>query len=192
MAKDAYAEAFENNETQKVLEAQEILNNAQSDLKTLRQLKAGTERQQRVNEEQNNQVQQQQPRQSQVIDVKAQEWAERNDWFGQDTIKTAAALALDAELKSEGYDPNEDDFYMEIDKRLASAFTQPSVRAEDNTLQPSQVVSGASRSSPNSGSKVKLSKEDVRLANKWGIPLEQYAAEKLKVTRADGEYTDIT
>lgn len=192
LAKDAYAEAFENNETQKVLEAQEILNNAQSDLKTLRQLKAGTERQQRVNEEQNNQVQQQQPRQSQVIDVKAQEWAERNDWFGQDTIKTAAALALDAELKSEGYDPNEDDFYMEIDKRLASAFTQPSVRAEDNTLQPSQVVSGASRSSPNSGSKVKLSKEDVRLANKWGIPLEQYAAEKLKVTRADGEYTDIT
>ena len=58
--------------------------------------------------------------------------------------------------------------------------------------QPAQVVSGASRSSPSSNKKVKLSKEDVRLANKWGIPLEQYAAEKLKVTQADGEYTVVT
>ncbi len=43
----------------------------------------------------------------------------------------------------------------------------------------------------NSGRKIKLSKEDVNLANKWGIPLEKYAAEKLKVTSADGEYTDV-
>jgi hypothetical protein len=53
------------------------------------------------------------------------------------------------------------------------------------------VVSGSSRSSPTSSKKVKLSKEDVRLANRWNIPLEQYAAEKMKVTQADGEYTDI-
>jgi hypothetical protein len=53
------------------------------------------------------------------------------------------------------------------------------------------VVSGASRSSPTSGKKVKLSKDDVNLAQKWGIPLEQYAAEKLKVSQADGEYTNI-
>jgi len=133
---------------------------------------------------------QQQP-QSTAVDVKAQEWAEQNNWFGEDTIKTAAALALDAELKSEGYNPNDNEFYEEIDKRLEKAFGGSSVRVEENTPQPSQVVSGASRSSQNSRSKVKLSKEDVRLANKWGIPLEQYAAEKLKVTSADGEYTNI-
>jgi hypothetical protein len=52
------------------------------------------------------------------------------------------------------------------------------------------VVAGASRSTPNP-SKVKLTKEDVRLAQNWGIPLEQYAAEKLKVENADGEYTAI-
>jgi hypothetical protein len=61
----------------------------------------------------------------------------------------------------------------------------------------SQVVSGASRtpktsSAGGNGSKrVKLTQEDVRLANKWGIPLEQYAAEKLKVEEADGEYTTV-
>ena len=38
---------------------------------------------------------------------------------------------------------------------------------------------------------MKLTKEDVRLANKWNIPLEQYAQEKLKATSAEGEYTTI-
>ena len=190
MAKEAYLEAFENGEKERVLEAQETLNNAQADLKMLQRMKVNAAKQQQELEAQPEPEVQQQL-QPAAVDVKAQEWAEQNDWFGEDTIKTAAALALDAELKSEGYDPNDNEFYEEIDRRLEKAFGGSSVRVEENTSQPSQVVSGASRSSQNSRSKVKLSKEDVRLANKWGIPLEQYAAEKLKVTTADGEYTNI-
>ena len=193
MAREAYLEAFENGEKEKVLEAQETLNNAQADLKMLQRMKVNAARQQQELEAQEAEPEpqvQQQP-QPTAVDIKAQEWAEKNDWFGDDTIKTAAALALDAELKSEVYDPNDNEFYEEIDRRLEKAFGGSSVRVEENTSQPSQVVSGASRSSQNSRSKVKLSKEDVRLANKWGIPLEQYAAEKLKVTTADGEYTNI-
>ena len=53
------------------------------------------------------------------------------------------------------------------------------------------MVAGGTRSTPSSNKKVKLSKEDVRLANKWNIPLEQYAQEKLKATNAEGEYTTI-
>ena len=193
MAKEAYLEAFDSGEKEKVLEAQETLNNAQADLKMLQRMKVNAAKQQQELEAQEVQSEPQVQQQSQptAVDVKAQEWAEKNDWFGDDTIKTAAALALDAELKSEGYDPNDNEFYEEIDRRLEKAFGGSSVRVEENTSQPSQVVSGASRSSQNSRSKVKLSKEDVRLANKWGIPLEQYAAEKLKVTTADGEYTNI-
>lgn len=190
MAKEVYLEAFENGEKERVLEAQETLNNAQADLKMLQRMKVNAAKQQQELEAQPEPEVQQQL-QPAAVDVKAQEWAEQNDWFGEDTIKTAAALALDAELKSEGYDPNDNEFYEEIDRRLEKAFGGSSVRVEENTSQPSQVVSGASRSSQNSRSKVKLSKEDVRLANKWGIPLEQYAAEKLKVTTADGEYTNI-
>ena len=126
----------------------------------------------------------------------AEEWAAKNSWFGQDNIKTAAALAIDAELKQEGYDPQDEEFYQEINKRINKAFSQnteeTTERVQENPSTPAQVVSGASRLSPSSSSKVKLSKEDVRLAQKWNIPLEQYAAEKLKVSDADGNYTNIT
>ena len=190
LARAAYLEAFDSGDKDKALAAQEALAEAKSELKGIQNWKSKIEKQ----AQQREQIQQpqQQIQRTQTVDPKAQEWAESNEWFGKDTIKTAAALALDAELKNEGYDPNDDEFYEEIDKRLETAFGQTSQRVQDNTKEPAQVVSGSSRSSPTSNKKVKLSKEDVRLANKWGIPLEQYAAEKMKVTQADGEYTNIT
>ncbi len=109
MAKEAYLEAFENGEKERVLEAQETLNNAQADLKMLQRMKVNAAKQQQELEAQPEPEVQQQP-QPTAVDVKAQEWAEQNNWFGEDTIKTAAALALDAELKSEGYDPNDNEF----------------------------------------------------------------------------------
>ena len=193
LARAAYLEAFDSGDKDKALAAQEALTEAKSELKSIQNWKTRLERQVKQKEQEQPQQQVQQPQQqTQAVDPKAQEWAEENEWFGKDTIKTAAALALDAELKNEGYDPNDDEFYEEIDKRLETAFGQTSQRVQDNTKEPAQVVSGSSRSSPTSSKKVKLSKEDVRLANKWGIPLEQYAAEKMKVTQADGEYTNIT
>jgi len=190
LARIAYMEAFEEGDKQKVLQAQEILNDAQADLKIVSMRKQNYSRQQEQQPVEEPVVQQAPP------DPRARDWAAENEWFGQDSIMTAAALAIDAELKEEGYDPNDDYFYNEVDKRLQTAFPQKfgqsEERVQENTSQPAQVVSGTSRSSPNSSKKVKLSKEDVRLANKWGIPLEQYAAEKLKVTQADGEYTVVT
>jgi hypothetical protein len=198
LARQAYMEAFEEGDKEKVLNAQEILNNAQADLKTVQTYKNNLAQKLKQKEDQVEVTPQSAQVQQPAYDPKANEWAERNQWFGQDTVKTAAALALDAELKEQGYNPNDEEFYEEIDRRLEVAFSQASDRVQETegqsnsgTSQPAQVVSGASRSSPSAGKKVKLSKEDVRLANKWGIPLEQYAAEKLKVTSADGEYTNI-
>ena len=196
LAREAYMEAFEEGNKEKVLESQEILNSAQADLKTVQRYKVNINN--KIQQENKTEPETQTNQPSQAFDPKAQDWASKNSWFGEDTAKTAAALALDAELKGEGYDPNDDEFYEEIDQRLEKSFGQTSNRVQETeeqnnsgTSQPAQVVSGASRSSPNSGKKVKLSKEDVRLATKWGIPLEQYAAEKLKVTQADGEYTNV-
>ena len=198
LARQAYMEAFEEGDKEKVLNAQEILNNAQADLKTVQTYKNNLAQKLKQKENQVEVTPQSAQVQQPAYDPKANEWAERNQWFGQDTVKTAAALALDAELKEQGYNPNDEEFYEEIDRRLEVAFGQASNRVQETegqsnsgTSQPAQVVSGASRSSPSAGKKVKLSTEDVRLANKWGIPLEQYAAEKLKVTSADGEYTNI-
>jgi len=194
LARQVYLEAFEEGNKERLLQAQEALNDAQADLKTVGSAKLNYEESpQEVQPREEVQLQPQQ-----AFDPKAQEWATENEWFGKDTIRTAAALAIDAELKGEGYSPDDEEFYTEIDRRLQNAFPKNYERVQEteaevasNTSQPAQVVSGASRSSPTSSRKVKLSKEDVRLAQKWNIPLEQYAAEKLKVTQADGEYTTV-
>mgnify|MGYP003150589696 FL=1 len=202
LARAAYATAHEEGNSEKILKAQEFLNDAQNDLKTLNVTKAqfkdvapqAQPQQPQYTQEQLQQLQQQQ-QQSQV-DPLAAEWSQKaeNKWFGQDRVMTAAALALDADLKEQGFDPSDPDFYNEIDSRLRTEFphkfaTKESVQEQPS--QPAQVVAGASRSTPSSNKKVKLTKEDVRLANNWGIPLEQYAAEKLKVQNSDGEYTAI-
>jgi hypothetical protein len=194
LARSAYMEAFEEGDKERVLKAQEMLNEAQNDLKAVSSAKIEYEEQPEAAPVQ--QEPQYQPQVQPQNDPMAEEWAAKNSWFGQDNVKTAAALAIDAELKGEGYDPRDEEFYQEIDNRLKKAFS-PSVgeteeRVQESSSTPAQVVSGSSRLSPSSSNKVKLSKEDVRLAQKWNIPLEQYAAEKLKVSDADGSYTNIT
>ena len=192
LAREVYLEAFEEGEKEKLLNAQEMLNEAQSDLKQVTNAKAhyATQAQQPV-----AQPAARQPVAQPETDPKAEEWVSNNEWFGKDNIMTAAALAIDAELKNEGYDPNDNEFYKEINNRIKNTFPQKfgevQERVQENTSTPAQVVSGGSRSSPSSRKKIKLSQEDLRLAEKWNIPLETYAAQKLKVVQADGEYTNI-
>jgi len=193
LAKEVYLEAFDEGEKEKLLNAQEMLNEAQGDLRAVNSAKARYAQQAQQAVEQPV-VQQQQVPQA-VSDPKAEQWASDNDWFGKDNVMTAAALAIDAELKSEGYDPSDNDFYQEIDNRIKTSFPhkfeEDKERVQETTSSPAQVVSGSSRSSPSSRKKIKLSQEDLRLAQKWNIPLETYAAQKLKVHQADGDYTDI-
>ena len=193
LARAVYTEAFEEGDKERVLKAQEMLNDAQIDLKSVTAAKNNYPEIEDVPQQAQPQPQQQ-VRQQPANDPRAEDWASKNDWFGKDNVMTAAALAIDAELKGEGYDPQDQDFYQEIDNRLKQAFPQKlgesQERVQENTSQPAQVVSGGSRSSSSSSRKVKLSKEDVALAQKWDIPLEKYAAEKLKVDDSDG-YTNI-
>jgi len=191
LARSSYADAFEAQDKDKLLKAQEALNEAQTDLKNVAVTKSRFA-------QQPVQKQVQQPVQQRPVqaDQKAIDWQADNDWFGKDNVMTASALAIDAELKNEGYSPMDEDFYSEINNRIRAAFpnkfeSKPAQNERnDGTSSPSQVVAGGSRSSPNP-KKVKLSQEDVRLASKWGIPLEQYAAEKMKVTKSEGDYTTI-
>ena len=192
LARASYQEAFEGGHKEKLLAAQEALNEAQIDLKTLGATKYQLENQpapQPIPAQQQQAVQQ-------GPDPKAEEWAAKNEWFGPDRIMTASALAIDAELKAEGYDPSDNDFYNEINKRMVTAFPhkfqgEAIKERTAETSKPAQVVSGSSRTSRSSKNKVKLTKEDVRLAQKWGIPLEKYAQEKQKTVQADGEYTTV-
>jgi hypothetical protein len=193
LAKEVYLEAFDEGEKEKLLNAQEMLNEAQGDLRAVNSAKARYAQQAQQAVEQPVAQEQQAPQA--VSDPKAEQWASDNDWFGKDNVMTAAALAIDAELKNEGYDPSDNDFYQEINNRIKTSFPhkfeEDKERVQETTSSPAQVVSGSSRSSPSSRKKIKLSQEDLRLAQKWNIPLETYAAQKLKVHQADGDYTDI-
>ena len=195
LARNAYKSAHEEGDSAKILQAQEFLNEAQNDLKSLTATKQQFE-QQPVRQ----QVQQPQYQPQPTPDPRAAEWAQKNEWFGSDQVMTAASLAIDGQLKEEGFNPTDPEYYTEIDRRLKETFPHKfaaqaapveEVRQQVEASKPAQVVAGASRSSPGSSKKVKLSKEDIRLANKWDIPLEQYALEKQKSEQADGEYTTI-
>ena len=191
LARNVYKSAHEEGDSTKILQAQEFLNEAQNDLKSLSATKQQFE-QRPVQQPQAVQQPQYQPQPT--ADPRAEEWAGNNTWFGQDQVMTAASLAIDGQLKEEGFSPTDPDYYTEIDRRIKETFPHKfsgEVRKQEATSQPAQVVAGASRSSPGSSKKVKLSKEDIRLANKWNVPLEQYAQEKLKADQANGEYTTI-
>ena len=195
LARAFYLEAFEEGEKNKVLKAQEMLNDAQADLKAVTTAKINFKGNEEVVEPPT-----QVPNKAATarVDPNAEEWAENNGWFGKDNIMTVAALQIDTELKDEGYNPNDQEFYTEIDSRIKAAFPhkfgEVQEREQENevpvtspTSKPAQVVSGGSRSSPSSKNKIKLSQEDLRLAQKWDIPLETYAAEKRKIDQAGGE-----
>lgn len=209
-AKELFKRAAENSDTDGMLRAQEEMSAAYSESTLLAQRKKALEdydetlKQQQV--KQQAQQQQQQTASQPKYDPKAIQWASKNEWFGKDQIMTNAALSIDAQLKEEGFDPSDDEYYSEVDQRLKEQFPHRfgGQKAVDNdegeeeiapkaAQKPSQVVAGASRtprtSQTSKGNKVKLTQEDVRLAQKWGIPLEVYAAEKLKAEQANGEYT---
>ena len=198
LAKQNYLDAFEKDDKNQLLKAQEALNEAQINLNNIKSNKVNFEKdyENYQNAVKQQPVQQSQPQQPQY-DPKAVAWAEKNEWFGQDKMMTAAALALDAQLKEEGFNPADDDFYKEVDVRLKDAFPNKFKTSEQETQQvrqkatssPSQVVAGTSRTP--ASKKIKLSQEDVRLANKWNIPLDRYAKEKSKVETGE-EYTTIT
>jgi hypothetical protein len=203
-ARQLYKQAADSGDTDGMLQAQENLSKTYAEMSQVEQRKQAWEEYNRSVEQSQEQQQQAQKEgpETPEYDPKAIEWAGRNGWFGENQVLTAAALTIDQELKNEGYDPSDDDFYEAIDSRLQQKYPnrfqveqeEDTPRLQDTTTNSAQVVAGASRTpktSSNGRNKIKLTQEDVRLANKWGIPLERYAAEKLKVEQADGEYTSV-
>lgn len=128
---------------------------------------------------------QQQPQQAQTYDPRAEEWAERNEWYGKDVAMTHAAQGIHIQLVSkERFDPTSDEYYDELDRRIREAF--PHRFQEDQAVQqttsranrPVQTVAPASRSSGvNNVARrtVKLTPSQVAIAKKLGVPLEEYA-----------------
>ena len=107
-------------------------------------------------------------------DPKAEQWALRNSWFGSDEAMTYAAFGIHKKLvEDEGFDPQSDDYYTELDRRIADKFN---TGGNSSNRRPAQTVVGASRNtSGRSGKKVRLTPSQVAIAKKLGVPLEEYA-----------------
>ena len=117
-------------------------------------------------------------------DVKAEEWAARNSWFGKDRAMTFTAFEIHKDLvDNEGFDPKSDDYYVEIDKRIKVDFPHKFGNSDTKqTTKPVQSVASANRSVKPGRKTVRLTSSQVAIAKKLGVPLEEYA-KQLNITK---------
>jgi hypothetical protein len=173
MAKKAYREAYDSGDTDKLLDAQELMTKTTVQIDRVNNFKMPPL------QEENFEVKPQQ--QTQRPDQKAMAWQERNAWFGQDEEMTAAALGLHEKLKRTGVLVGSDEYYSVLDKTMRRRFSEnfgepePEVTSSKNPT----VVAPATRST--SSKKIRLSTSQINTIKKLGITPEQYVREVLKL-----------
>jgi len=173
-AEQEYARAMEMGDSQAAVEANRRLTALSIENDRASQAKM---QQERANAQREQQPPQQQQQQQEVRrpDRKAESWAEKNEWFGQDDAMTYAAFGIHKTLvEDEGFDPQSDSYYNELDQRIGQKFNMPS---NNTSRRPVQTVAGVSRSvsGRSSGKKVRLTPSQVAIAKKLGVPLTEYA-----------------
>jgi len=173
-AKIAYKDAYESGDADRLLEAQEYLTTAKLKADKLDNFKLPSL------QEEDTGVQEPVAPPQQVRDPKAEAWVRENSsWFHVDDEMTAYAMGLHQKLVKGGVDPRSDEYYETIDARMRKVFPEEfddvveQQEPQEPRKQSSNVVAPATRSTaPN---KVTLTKTQVALANRLGVPLEEYA-----------------
>ena len=177
-ARSALRTAIEAGDVDAQVKAQEQMATLNADAVRLASLKSQQETESK--EEKQVNVSPSQAEQPVRTDPKAEAWAARNSWFGNDTAMTYTAFDMHKTLvEKEGYDPQSDEYYEEIDKRLRVEFPNKFDKVADNTTErakPAQTVASARRPA-NTGRRktVKLTPSQVAIAKRLGVPLEEYA-----------------
>jgi hypothetical protein len=192
MAKRAYREAYDSGDTDKMIEAQQSLQNVNYKLMQIKNFKLPPLQEEEFEVKTRQEQQQSVPK----PDNKAENWQTRNKWFGQNKGMTAYALGVHEDLKDSGVSVGSDEYYSELDKTIRRRFPevfprQPAPNPNESTAKtepartkPSTVVAPVARStSPN---KVKLKQSQLNTIKKLGITPEQYVKEFLKVEAQNG------
>jgi len=197
LAEEGYKNAYDSGDKDKLLEAQKAIADATTELRMVEAKRFYIEDQAKKTEpKQTNDEAQPQPQAQPQAQPKlhkfAREWiSDNSEWYNKDRITTQAAHVINEDLLQEGFDPESEEFYTEISKRLKKEMPHKFGQQEEPTNKPAQVVAGKSRTSASSKGKIRLSQEDVRLAKKMGVPLDVYAREKAKVEKAGDDYTTV-
>ena len=171
--KDQYRSAVDTGDTDKQLEANQYLARLELERDKIRNYKYQQEQRTLYDKQSAQQVAA--PRREPVPDEKAQQWAERNEWFGADKAMTYTAYDTHNDLVAEGYNPSSDAYYRELDKRIRNDFPHKFAKG----TKPVSVVGGARPTSAQKTNKAvrgdDLSTSQKKIAKALGLSYEQYA-----------------
>jgi len=184
-AKLALKNAIESQDVEAQIAAQQQLAALTMDEARVNSLKVANEQRPKAQQREVN-INPQQRAPQQQSDPRAEDWASRNSWFGNDSAMTYTAFDIHKKLvEQEGYDPKSDEYYAEVDKRIRLEFPHKFDKIESSTTErakPAQNVASARRSASTGRKKtVKLTPSQVAIAKRLGVPLEDYA-KQLKIT----------
>jgi len=181
-AKLAYRQAIEAQDVDGQVEAQKAIAQMAMEEARLNNLKQAQEQRTQQIDTQKGQIVPQTAdpvaQAQQKIDPKAEDWATKNSWFGTDNAMTYTAFDIHRKLvEEEGYDPQSNEYYSEVDKRIRLEFPHKFDNVEQSTKeQPVQNVASARRPAGKGRRKtVKLTPSQVAISKRLGVPLEEYA-----------------
>ena len=185
-AKLALKNAIESQDVEAQIAAQQQLASLTMDEARVNSIKVANENKPKASERQVNINPQQQRMPQQQSDPKAEDWASRNSWFGNDSAMTYTAFDIHKKLvETEGFDPQSNEYYAEVDKRIRLEFPHKFDKVDDTSterVKPTQNVASAKRSASTGRKKtVRLTPSQVAIAKRLGVPLEAYA-KQLKIT----------
>lgn len=175
--KNAYRAAHEAGDTEAMLTAQEDLAKIVVERQRYATAKSRSEAQAEQAAAPRQQAAPQQAPQAPTPDPRAQSWAEKNKWFGEDRVMTTAAFAIHQELIDEqGFDPASNEYYTEIDRRIRSEFPHKfAAKKPGGGSQVASADSSASRNTKQERRTVRLTPSQVAMAKRLNVPLDQYA-----------------
>ena len=175
-AKKNYRDAHEAGDVDKMFDAQQALSKISIEQERHRIAKDRQEAQVKQVEQQAQQPQAQPQPQQAPVDPKAQAWAEKNEWFGEDQVMTSTAMGIHQKLSEEGFDLSSDEYYDEIDRQLKNLFPEKfnNGRANGGSARVAPADTSASRKKQGRRT-VRLTPSQVAIAKKLNVPLEEYA-----------------
>ena len=191
LAKQAHKQAVEANDAEAIARATELLSTAIAEKKYIEASEQRSQFESDYNQAVTQEVESplQEPQEVQEYaepSPKAQAWANKNSWFGQDRIATTVALTIHEQLANEGFDLNSDEYYNELDNRLRLELPNKF----DNNVEatkPVQTVASPSRTTSTGrkpSNRVELSPSEQRLAKRLGVSFKDYAIQKARLQKS--------
>ena len=178
-AKRALKLAYEEGDSEAMADAQELVAKLSVESDRLSREEAQWKQRQEAQTETEVETpkQPEQPQQAAApADPRAQKWASENEWFGKDEGMTFTAFSIHRKLiEEEGYNPQSEDYYAEIDSRMRREFPHKFEEEKSGQRKPAQTVAPANRNSKTGRKTVRLTHSQVAIAKKLGVPLEEYA-----------------